>query len=208
MSLMVHNRHMDLRDLCRRCREAVTAEAAARYYGLDINRHGKALCPFHNDQRPSLSFKGSFFRCFSCGAHGDSITFTARYLGLRPMEAVRRLNADFGLHLPLDRPQTAQEAAEALRRAEHIEAERMFTAWTERTLNALSAAYRAGHQALKADRELTEAEAYAVRNMVRIEYLIDVLSGEDQAAKYSIFNRRKEVNKLCRIILSMALKPI
>ena len=30
-----------------------TREAAARY-GVEVNRHGKALCPFHNDRHPSL----------------------------------------------------------------------------------------------------------------------------------------------------------
>ena len=29
-----------------------TREAAARY-GVEVNRHGKALCPFHNDRHPS-----------------------------------------------------------------------------------------------------------------------------------------------------------
>ena len=30
-----------------------TREAAERY-GVEVNRHGKALCPFHNDRHPSL----------------------------------------------------------------------------------------------------------------------------------------------------------
>ena len=30
-----------------------TREAAVRY-GVEVNRHGKALCPFHNDRHPSL----------------------------------------------------------------------------------------------------------------------------------------------------------
>ena len=30
-----------------------TREAAERY-GVEVKRHGKALCPFHNDRHPSL----------------------------------------------------------------------------------------------------------------------------------------------------------
>lgn len=30
----------------------VSLREAAQAYGLEVNRHGKALCPFHND-RPS-----------------------------------------------------------------------------------------------------------------------------------------------------------
>jgi DNA primase len=37
----------------------------------------KALCPFHNDSRPSLDIdpKRQRYRCWSCGAHGDSFKF-------------------------------------------------------------------------------------------------------------------------------------
>ena len=31
-----------------------TREAAARY-GVEVNRHGKALCPFHNDRPVSYT---------------------------------------------------------------------------------------------------------------------------------------------------------
>ena len=27
---------------------------AIEHYGIDVNRYGKALCPFHNDRHPSL----------------------------------------------------------------------------------------------------------------------------------------------------------
>ena len=37
----------------------------------------KALCPFHNDSRPSLDIdpKRQRYKCWSCGAHGDSFAF-------------------------------------------------------------------------------------------------------------------------------------
>ena len=193
---------MDIRDLCRRCRESVSAEEAARRFGLDI-KHGKALCPFHDDQRPSLSFKDGFFRCFSCGAHGDSISFTAQYFGLRPIDAVRKLDSDFNLHLPLDRPQTSQEAIDSHQKSEEAEAMKMFRDWKERTLTVLCVAYRTGHKALISGRELTGREAYAVRIMDRIEYYIEVLEGNDQNEQQSIYRRRGDLKKLCRTVLQM-----
>jgi hypothetical protein len=42
-----------------------------------------ALCPFHKDQRPSLTFatdKG-FYHCFACGAHGDLIDWCIQHAG-------------------------------------------------------------------------------------------------------------------------------
>lgn len=73
-----------------------------RYYeahGLRFFGRGpwkSALCPFHNDTRPSLrvhSETGSF-RCMTCGAHGgDVLAFHQRRYGLRFIEAARQLGA-------------------------------------------------------------------------------------------------------------------
>ena len=35
-------------------KENVDLQEAAELYGIDVNRYGKALCPFHNDRHPSL----------------------------------------------------------------------------------------------------------------------------------------------------------
>ena len=35
-------------------RENINLREAAELYGIDVNRYGKALCPFHNDRHPSL----------------------------------------------------------------------------------------------------------------------------------------------------------
>lgn len=79
--------------------QLVTAEQAARLYGIRF--HGKrAFCPFHDDGRhPALAFKEGKFNCFACGAHGDSIDFVQQLNGVSNLEAARQLNADFGLGL-------------------------------------------------------------------------------------------------------------
>lgn len=56
----------------------------------------RAVCPFHDDTVPSMSVRKSetgdwTFRCFACGAKGDSITFAMKYLGLGYGEAVAAL---------------------------------------------------------------------------------------------------------------------
>jgi len=58
-----------------------TREAAERY-GVEVNRHGKALCPFHNDRHPSLFVDDDHYHCFACGEHGDVIDFTSKLHGL------------------------------------------------------------------------------------------------------------------------------
>ena len=80
-----------------------TREAAARY-GVEVNRHGKALCPFHNDRNPSLFVDDDHYHCFACGEHGDVIDFTAKLFGLKLYEAAQKLACDFGI--TQDKPPT------------------------------------------------------------------------------------------------------
>lgn len=83
----------------------VSLREAAQRYGIEINRHGKALCPFHNDRNPSLYVADDHYHCYACGAHGDVIDFTAKLFGLSLKEAAEKLMADF--HLDPDKPPTA-----------------------------------------------------------------------------------------------------
>ena len=73
-----------------------TREAAARY-GVEVNRHGKALCPFHNDRNPSLFVDDDHYHCYACGEHGDVIDFTAKLFDLKLYEAAKKLAYDFGI---------------------------------------------------------------------------------------------------------------
>ena len=73
-----------------------TREAVARY-GVEVNRHGKALCPFHNDRHPSLFVDDDHYHCYACGEHGDVIDFTAKLYGLSMHDAAKKLAYDFGV---------------------------------------------------------------------------------------------------------------
>ena len=73
-----------------------TIEVAERY-GIEVNRHGKALCPLHNDQHPSLFVADNRYHCYACGEHGDSIDLVARLFGLPLYDAAKKLASDFAL---------------------------------------------------------------------------------------------------------------
>ena len=73
----------------------VSAREAAEHYGLTVNRHGMALCPFHDDHNPSMKLDDRF-HCFGCGEDGDVIDFTAKYFTLSLPEAAEKLVRDFG----------------------------------------------------------------------------------------------------------------
>ena len=78
-------------------KQSVTARQAAKVYGLEVDVHGMALCPFHDDHHPSLKLDQRFY-CFGCGASGDVIDFTAKLFGLSPKAAAQKLAEDFGIN--------------------------------------------------------------------------------------------------------------
>ena len=71
------------------------------HYGFKVNRANKFVCPFHNDHKPSASIKNDYFNCFVCGAGGDLITFTAKYLGMSNIDAAKELIRVFGLDIDI-----------------------------------------------------------------------------------------------------------
>ena len=85
-------------------------EGVAERLGLRVVRH-KALCPFHADNHPSLSFKVSknTYRCFVCGASGGPIDLVMKHLNLDFKAACRWLNDGSGLTVQgsWDKPQTS-----------------------------------------------------------------------------------------------------
>ena len=68
------------------------SEVVAERLGRRVTRH-KALCPFHDDRHPSLSFRVSknTYRCFVCGASGGTIDLVMRHLHVDFKEACRWL---------------------------------------------------------------------------------------------------------------------
>lgn len=192
-------------DVFREVRERVSAQDAARHYGLTFDRRGWALCPFHNDKHPSMSFRNGRFRCWVCDVGGDSIDFTARLLGLDAMGAVERLNADFCLALPLHRKPKRAEAKAARRRMEVAEAHRAFEEWRNDFINRLNAAYREGHLLLKdgPDMEhLTEGQTVAIQRHETFEYWSDSLSHGTPEEQAQIYKERGAIAKWIEKALS------
>ena len=79
-------------------KQFITTRQAAESYGIPVNSHGMAVCPFHDDHNPSMKADDNFY-CFSCCATGDVITFTSRLFGISPASAARKLAMDYGISL-------------------------------------------------------------------------------------------------------------
>ena len=74
----------------------ITTRQAAEAYGFRPNRSSMICCPFHTDRNPSMKVD-SRFHCFGCGADGDVIDFTAKWVQLSLRREAEKLVADFGL---------------------------------------------------------------------------------------------------------------
>lgn len=151
---------------------------AARRYGLNPDRKGWCLCPFHREKTPSFHLYNQKYRCFGCGAGGDVVDLTVKLLGIGPLEAVKRLNADMGLGIDLEGPVDVVAVQKV--RAEHRETER-FKAWREAALGALTGRFYALHrlsviEAPKAAGEASEGYAEAVKELPYLEYYLDLLT--------------------------------
>ena len=107
-----------MNDLAAAIREAVPMAEAAQFYGLEVNRSGYALCPFHREDTPSLKVYPQGFYCFGCGKGGDVIRFVMELYGLTFAQAAQRLNSDFHLGLLAGKPSRASSRLVEQRRRE------------------------------------------------------------------------------------------
>ena len=73
--------------------QALPIEEVASALGLSVSHH-KALCPFHADKHPSLTFsvRKNRYRCFVCDAHGGTIDLVMKYLNKNFLEACKWLS--------------------------------------------------------------------------------------------------------------------
>lgn len=99
-------------------KNAVTMTDLCERYGITINRAGFAVCPFHHEKTPSMKIYGGDkgFYCFGCGKSGDVIAFVQEYFNLSFPESAAKINADFGLNLPLERKMSLREKRDLDRR--------------------------------------------------------------------------------------------
>lgn len=95
---------------------SVNTREAAEHYGIEVNRYGKALCPFHNDRHPSMVVYDDHYHCFACGEHGDVIDLVASLYGLPVYDAANKLAYDFGISQ--DKPPAKEMAEKRNRKSE------------------------------------------------------------------------------------------
>lgn len=155
-------------------KSAVDMKTVAEGYGLHIDRGGMCICPFHEERTPSAKIYPDALHCFGCGTHVDVIGFTQKLFGLdKPIDAVKKLNQDFGLHLDIGSTSTAKEASEYQKR---IAEKREYEEWEKSawgTLNSYLWLMREWRQLVPAspDEIADNRFVYSLHHLDYAEYL-------------------------------------
>ena len=84
---------------------------------IDLVPKGKnyfGVCPFHDDHSPSMSVsrEKQIYRCFTCGASGNVLTFVMNYENIGFVDALKKLGDKVGIHLDIKSNQKSSKYSE------------------------------------------------------------------------------------------------
>lgn len=177
-------------------KENVNLREAAELYGIDVNRYGKALCPFHNDRHPSLYVADDHYHCFACGEHGDVVDFVSKLFQLSLYDAAQKLAADF--HLSPDKPPSAAalHAKRIRTEAQQLKAnERLcFSVLSDyaRVLRDWKVQYAPQSPAEAPDERFVEA----CHKLDEVEYYLDILTSGNSYERSEVIHQQMADGKL------------
>lgn len=176
----------------------VTTRQAAELYGNPVNRHGMAVCPFHNDKNPSMKVDKRF-HCFACQADGDAVDFVSRLFGLPGKEAAMKLADDFSI------PYNARKKASIRPKIRAPTPEQRYRQEENRCYKVLSVyfhhlrTWKQQYAPQQPEDEWHPLFVEALQRESHIEYLLDVLLyGTAEEKKALVAEQRKEVIRLER----------
>jgi DNA primase catalytic core len=93
-----------LKQLRDKLEQTLSIVDVARKLGIEVSDHNYALCPFHNDHKPSMRLFedasgnwGKHYHCFACNAHGGMIDLVKGILKTDYTQALKWLAANFGI---------------------------------------------------------------------------------------------------------------
>jgi hypothetical protein len=176
-------------ELFRKVKESVSMQAVVEYYGLQVNRKGLCLCPFHQDKEPSMKIypNGKGFYCFACGTGGDQIKFVALYQDVRNEEAAKELAVAF--QIPISEPVTYREKREAERKRKRRQEVYIFRKRAKMYVRMYWILL------CEAIREKNEHFIEALQNITYIEYLLENL----EECPEEVYDDKKAVRRIGEI---------
>lgn len=163
----------------------VSMSEAMELYGCEVGSKGFSLCPFHREKTPSMKIYRDHYHCFGCGESGDVISFVMKLFRLNFCDALKKINADFSLNLPIGERMTIRQAAEhqrksmvleEARRRERKQREDAFLAYAELTSEfvRLSENYKT-YRPFPGAEQLKPLFIEACHRLEYVNYLIDTI---------------------------------
>lgn len=175
----------------------------AEKYGINIINGKNALCPFHNDHNPSMSFKGDICTCWVCNETFDCISLVSKLFTLTPIESAKKISRDFGLGLEFEQSIDKEHIKQIEKENELLE---RFNQWEQKTFITLT-------DYLHLLNDLAENNAPSFEEFVNnnidtnyivacnekdyIEYLVDIFIDGEYKDKIEFYKtHRKEIEKI------------
>lgn len=177
-------------------KSAVDMKTVAEGYGLHIDRGGMCICPFHEERTPSAKIYPDALHCFGCGAHVDVIGFTQKMFGLdKPIDAVKKLNDDYGLHIDIGKAPSAKEVSEYQKRVQEKHEYEVWEKSAWRTLNDYLWLMREWRQYAPAspDEKSDERFVYSLHHLDYAEHLCLEFINFNKAGRLSMKNIVSEI---------------
>jgi len=177
-------------------KNSINLREAAQLYGIEVNRYGMALCPFHNDRHPSLYVADDHYYCFACGEHGDVIDFVSRLFQLPLYDAALKLIADF--HLDPDKPPTmvALQAKRIRTEAQKFRAQERLCFFVLSEYRDRLQEWKKTYAPCAPNEPIHDRFAEACHKLDYVEYLLDVLSFGDSHERREIVSDWMTGNKI------------
>lgn len=182
-------------------RAAVSIGQAARRYGLAVSQGGMALCPFHHDTHPSLKLNEDYFFCFSCGATGDVIDFTARLFGISQKETAQKLAMDFGItpRPPVLQQNSPRPDAELSQNADSSQAMERFCICVLSDYLRLLRIWRLRHGPKSPGEDFHDRFVEACRMTANVDHLLDCLLSSFPEERQETVTALTEGRKIYRL---------
>ena len=154
----------------------ISMRDVANKYGLKVTKSGFALCPFHEDRHPSMKIYdeiGRGYYCFTCNKGGSIINFVMDYFKIDYVNALKKLDTDFGLN-------ALEEKEDKVVAKEY--AARQFVSKRKKlkqtlSLQKLLEEHCRLHNDIKNEQPFSDKYCYAIHRIDYLNYLIEEKMG-------------------------------
>lgn len=169
-------RHITWDDIATAIHDTVTIEDALNMYAPDVRKKGRRCqCPIHNGGDLNFSFTDTGFKCFVCGASGDVIALVKEVCELSTRaDAMKKINLDFNLRLPLGGEISATQSADLARKRKEAEDRRKAKEEWERGYSALMDEWCRLDRMKIESKVGSEPWLYAIRNIDRVGHELSI----------------------------------